>query len=61
MASGMCIAGYGGGGTLAAWAGSELQKYFRVAPEYLGSADSVQYENIGGQLFVKHGDEMRKS
>eukprot|EP00944_MAST-04C_sp_MAST-4C-sp1_P009898 g9898.t1 len=60
MASGMCIAGYGGGGTLAAWAGSELQKYFRVAPEYLGSADSVQYENIGGQLFVKHGDEMRE-
>ena len=60
MASDMCIAGYGGGGTLAAWAGSELQKYFRVAPEYLGSADSVQYENIGGQLFVKHGDEMRE-
>ena len=60
LASGMCIAGYGGGGALGTYLGTQLQQYFRKAPEYLGPSDSIQYENVGGQLFVKNGEEMRE-
>jgi MFS family permease len=50
FASGACLVGFGGGGMIAAPLFTSLLSQNRVAPEYLGSVDTVPLINYHGKL-----------
>ncbi len=53
MATGMAIMGFGGGAMIAAPLNGWLLKTFSKAPEYLGSADTVQLVTEAGRRFAQ--------
>jgi hypothetical protein len=60
LASGMCIMGYGGGASLCTFASYKLLRYYREAPEYLGSQSEIAIQNIDGKLFAEVAEQLRE-
>ena len=60
MATGMAIMGFGGGAMLATPLNEYLLHKFYRAPEYLGSADSIDLITEAGKRFVQIGEELKE-
>jgi len=60
MATGIAIMGFGGGAMIAKFMIDPIMKLFYVAPEYLGSIDSVSLITEAGRRVVEVGGELRE-
>ncbi|PHS68755.1 MAG: MFS transporter [Methylophaga sp.] len=60
MATGIAIMGFGGGAMIAKFMIGPMMKSFYVAPEYLGSVDSVNLITEAGRRVVEVAGELRE-
>ena len=60
MATGIAIMGFGGGAMIAKFMIGPMMQSFYVAPEYLGSLDSVQLVTEAGRRMVEVAGELRE-
>jgi MFS family permease len=60
MATGLAIMGFGGGAMIAKFMITPMMKSFYVAPEYLGSVDSVNLITEAGRRVVEVAGELRE-
>lgn len=60
MATGIAIMGFGGGAMIAKFMITPMMKSFYVAPEYLGSIDSVNLITEAGRRVVEIAGELRE-
>ncbi|MFW5425854.1 MAG: OFA family MFS transporter [Methylophagaceae bacterium] len=60
MATGIAIMGFGGGAMIAKFMIGPMMKSFYVAPEYLGSLDSVKLVTEAGRRMVEVAGELRE-
>jgi len=60
MATGLTIMGFGGGGLFAAPIVYSLLGFFKKAPEYLGTVDSVNLITQGGKRFIEIAGELKE-